>query len=344
MSRRAYQELVGADLGSVSAVVIDGSPAKDPRCRLELRAFESKFGPNVVFTFFGPAYVSFQALHLCGVANPWVVHPSWLAYKSLGFSMEVLRTPLRALYRAHWFRKADAWVVETAAAKEGLCRRLHLPAERVDVVSNNCGTQYMALTRSEAKRPDTGECVRLLCLSADYPHKNLRIIPYVAKELRDRWPSLSFEFVMTLPKGSPSDTKIENLARALGVGDRINNVGPISVSDAPSLYSSCHIIFLPSVLEVFSANFPEAMAVGRPIVTTNLQFARSICGEAATYFEPMDALSAAAAIISLLVDETRWRRSILDGKRILQGLPTPAKKLDLYMASIRKLCALGKLK
>ena len=41
----------------------------------------------------------------------------------------------------------------------------------------------------------------------------------------------------------------------------------------------------------------------KPIVTTDLGFARSICQDAALYFTPCDARSAAVAISQLVADE-----------------------------------------
>lgn len=38
---------------------------------------------------------------------------------------------------------------------------------------------------------------------------------------------------------------------------------------------------MPSLLECFTATYPEAMRMERPIVTTDLAFAQGLCGEAA---------------------------------------------------------------
>lgn len=44
------------------------------------------------------------------------------------------------------------------------------------------------------------------------------------------------------------------------------------------------------LLECFSANYPEAMKMNLPILTSDLSFAREVCGEAALYFDPTDEL------------------------------------------------------
>lgn len=174
-------------------------------------------------------------------------------------------------------------------------------------------------------------------MSAFYRHKNLEIIPAVAKELEAVFPELRFEFVLTLPQEGDGIRKIMKIADALGVRDRIVNAGYIPVSQGPDLYRSCHILFLPSVLETSSANYPEAMAMGLPIVTVGLNFAESACGSAAVYFEPMNHVSAALAITRLCKSEPLWDQLVQDGKEILHTLPTSTDRYELYKKYIKAL-------
>lgn len=341
VSHPAYQEISRLGVDDEEILVIQNSPAKNVRSRQRLRALEEQTGADVVFTFFGPSYVRFCSPHLCGVANAWVTHPSSIAYRSLGPSVDLLKTSLRARYRAWWFSNADAWVLETNTARSGLAQRFGLPMDRMDVVPNSCGSHYLA-AQGEIRIPVEGERIRILCMSADYPHKNLAIIPFVARAMREQMPRLQFEFVVTLLKGSPSERRIARSAAGLGVEEFISNMGPVSVSDGPALYKSCHICFLPSLLETFSANYPEAMAIGLPIVTTDLDFAKDVCKNAALYYEPTNAATAASAILRLLADHVLWSRSVKEGKRVLSCLPTPSEKFERYREAICKLHKMGK--
>ena len=45
---------------------------------------------------------------------------------------------------------------------------------------------------------------------------------------------------------------------------------------------------LPTLMESFSASYPEAMYFGLPIVTSDLDFARETCGSAAIFVNPWD--------------------------------------------------------
>jgi glycosyltransferase involved in cell wall biosynthesis len=94
---------------------------------------------------------------------------------------------------------------------------------------------------------------------------------------------------------------------------------------------------MPSLLETFSANYPEAMATGRPLVATDLDFARAICGDAAVFFESRSAESAAGAILELLGSEALWYEKIESGRRVLADLPTPAERFAMYEQTIRQM-------
>ncbi len=265
-----------------------------------------------------------------------MTHATWLAYRTKRFPREWIETAVASRYKAHWFRFADAWVTETNVSKVGLERRLGLDPSKVFVVPNSCGPLYFA-RQSERPFPHAGGLVRLLCFAAAYPQKRLEFLPRVAQQLQSRDRGLNFEFVITLPQDCELLQRVLGIADQLGVRSRIKNEGRIPVAEGPKLYDTCDICFMPTVLETFTATYPEAMAMGLPIVTTNLAFASDVCQDAALYFAPNDAAAAADQVVRLLRDEALWRTLIARGKMVLQGLPTPRQKYDAYL---RMLCDL----
>jgi glycosyltransferase involved in cell wall biosynthesis len=330
VSRRMADELARFRLQPDSRFqVFDQSPARSKAARRDLKRLEQRCRPDAVFTVFGPSYVQFDAPHLLGCALGWVTHATWLAYRTKSFPFEWAQTIADSAYKAWWLRQADAWVVESEIARQGLCRRLRLPQERIAVVSNTCHEAYFARA-AQRPFPQPERCVRLLSLSAAYPHKCLDLIPKVAKELSQLRPTLEFQFVVTLPQEAPLLAWILRRAQALGVIHRIQNVGPVAVADGPALYETCDVSFTPTVLETFSAAYPEAMAMGLPVVTSGLDFARDICGDAAAYFRPRDARSAAEAIASVIASPQQWASLLAAGKQRLTSFPTPQQRFQRY--------------
>ena len=99
----------------------------------------------------------------------------------------------------------------------------------------------------------------------------------------------------------------------------------------PSLYKECDAMFLPSLLECFSASYPEAMAMEKPIVTTDQGFARSICGDAALYYSPVDPVDAANKISRLIREPKLQKQLIENGKIRLKTFPTPEERAKEYL-------------
>ena len=146
---------------------------------------------------------------------------------------------------------------------------------------------------------------------------------------------LDFEFVLTLPPDDSGLKQIIDKAKLLGVEEHICNIGTVRVSDGPDVYERCHISFLPSLLETFSANYPEAMAMKRPIVTTDLGFAHDACKDAALYYEPRNAKAAAEKILMLVNSTDLWARLVDNGSKVLAELPTPEQRFERYIEIIK---------
>jgi len=312
--------------------VFDSSPARDAEQRKRVLQIEADMQPDLVFTLFGPAYVRFKSRHLCGVADPWVTHSNMIAFKALGLSLETLKKLGLMFWKAVWWKTADYWWTEAPIAKDGLISRLRCRPERIFVVPNTTGPQFDN-RNFQPRFPGNGS-LQILCLSAYYEHKNLELIPDVALEISRMRPELKFQFTVTLPEDWPEVKAIMARAEQLGVKDRIRNLGKVAVTETPDLYEKSHLIFLPSLLEVFSAVYPESLCTGVPLVTTDLRFARDVCKEAAVYFEPTNARSAATQIVRLAEDEKAWRAISERGREVYKELPDAAAKWELQKGMI----------
>ena len=99
------------------------------------------------------------------------------------------------------------------------------------------------------------------------------------------------------------------------------------------MYQQCDIVFQPTLLECFTAAYPEAMRMERPIITTDLEFARGLCGKAAEYYSAIDAQACADAIYKVASDKLLRERLVAEGKEQL-------KKFDNYSQRAEKLIKL----
>lgn len=338
------RELADVLPSSVKVSVVSPSPARllsGIRSRACLRRIEREFAPDIVLTAFGPSYWRPMTTHICGFADAWVFTSNEYSWKVLD-PITRIKTQLKCIGKrlalAH--ENPRAFIVEI----ESLGRELEsrFTNTGVYVIQNNCGQAFFEqrlpgglVNNSVMPRKRDGE-FRIVTLSKYYSHKCLDIIPRVAGVLNSKMPESRFRFFVSLDDKSEEWGRIADAARELRVQDTVVTVGVVKPEYAPYFYVGADAMFLPSVLECFSANYPEAMKMGIPIVTTDLPFARNVCQAAALYFEPLNELSAAEKIIELYSKDGVRKALISRGHEIVDGFPTPEEKANQYVTICEK--------
>jgi glycosyltransferase involved in cell wall biosynthesis len=137
---------------------------------------------------------------------------------------------------------------------------------------------------------------KLLCLTQYYGHKNLEGIVTVFERFRDELDDV----VVILNIGDLSNPYARKFLASIdraGLGDRIVNVGFIPQASLADYYRSCEALLMPTFLESFSGTYVEAMRYELPILTSDLDFAHAVCGDAALYFDPWDPRAIKDAIL-----------------------------------------------
>jgi glycosyltransferase involved in cell wall biosynthesis len=308
-------------------LVFSASPAHPLRGRPVRRALlrlEEQFQPDLVYSIGFPSYVRFKAPEVGRYTNGWEICFLPAAWATLSFSERISRA-LRSLYRLRWAKQADYFETQTDVAKAGVIRKLHVPPERVLVLPNSVNPRFVEAGCSiETCRP-LHDPPRILCLSAAHRHKNLTIIPSVAKALTEGL-GTPCVFVLTLPFDSDVWRSILREADRVGVGRFVENVGPLTLDGCVAQYREADCLFLPTLAEIFSATYLEAMAMCVPIVTTDLDFAHAVCADAALYFDPLSPESAAQALRSVLRNHSLREDLVRRGRQRLGTFPDPDKK------------------
>ena len=112
------------------------------------------------------------------------------------------------------------------------------------------------------------------------------------------------------------------------------NLGSVEPKYFPDLYRQSDIVFMPSLLEIFSAVYPEAMYMQKPIVTTDLPFARNICQEAALYFEPENVQEAVARIREIILEPELAASLIGKGSQRVKDFDLPEKRFSKILSRV----------
>lgn len=296
----------------------------------KLEKLELTIKPNAALTVFGPAIWTPLKPHLVGFANGY-----YLFDESDFVQQHVLTNILKRLkYYSRRFllfrqlkKEANYYWVETASAQNKLAEIINEDIRKIDVIGNTYGTTFNA---EIAQKNKTNNTFNHLYVSAYYPHKNFEIIPSVIEILAQR--KVNCRFIFTLPQ-----KEFEGITRFVKHLKFIQNVGPCTQEALIQLYSNADAVFMPSLLETFSANYPEAMKMGIPIICSEFNFSRDVCGDAALYFDAQSPEDIANKIEALINNKALQNDLINAGKKRLAQLETPESRANKLLTLLENI-------
>lgn len=271
---------------------------------------------DVVLTVFGPSRWKPRVPHLCGFARAQLVLTDSPYYQQITFKDKLI-------YKAWiWLFKqcATEFYTENAYISDMLPKLLG--DIKVYTVSNYYNQVFDMPNTWQVHPLPAFEGTTCLSVSSFYPHKNFSILVEAAQILEQEHPDFQFRFVLTFVDGLISVP--ENLRKHFVF------IGKVEVNECPDLYRQTDVMVMPTLMECFTATYPEAMRMDVPIVTTDLEFARGLCEDAACYYSAMNAKSCADAIYHVAVNKDYAAQLVVNGKEQL-------KKFDNYEQRADKL-------
>ncbi len=238
-----------------------------------------KFCIERVFTVFGPSYWRPKVKHICGFAKAQYIYKDSPYFETLSLVSRIKLNIKRQLHLYSFGKTSDTFVTELWDVSDKL--KTVFPTNKIYTVTNTYNQVFVNPDSwSKKVKLESFNGSTFLTISANYPHKNLKIIPLVIEYLKKSKPDFKFRFVITIDH--------EDFFKIGGsLSEEIVLLGKMNIEDCPFLYQQADFMFLPTLLECFSASYPEAMIMDTPIITSDLPFARNICGKAAVYFDPL---------------------------------------------------------
>lgn len=235
------------------------------------------------------------------------------------------RDRLIDVYARHQYRHLSrnvTMIVETEVMKKRVSMLYPIPESRV-VVVHDCGPSLGGApgSRDNSQRDDSRPFT-FLCVGAYYAHKNYEVLLGAVKRLRAiaKGP---FQCLITVdPNQHPGARKLLEDIRREGLSQLLVSIGVVPHERLLEVYSSADAFILPTLLESFGRPYGEAMQCHLPILTSDRDFARERCQDAAVYFDPLDPESVARAMTAVMEDGNLRSRLVENGTRILKEMPT----------------------
>jgi glycosyltransferase involved in cell wall biosynthesis len=227
------------------------------------------------------------------------------------------------------------------AVSHDVSRRLrstfHWPSHKVDVIHNAIQTERYRRLRDPELRAELGGPENrpvVLAVARLDVQKGLDVLLAAAARVREARFVIAGEGV--------ERARLEAQAMDLALGDRVLFLG--HRSDVPDLLAACDVFVLPSRFEGSSLAVLEAMAGGKPIITSAIGGMDEllVSGESGLLVPPDDAETLAAELRRVLAEpELQGRLGVAARARVERDFSASAmaaRVMSLYEELLRKKC------
>jgi len=181
-------------------------------------------------------------------------------------------------------------------------------------------------------RPPKQEVKRIFCAARLSPEKGHSVILHALKRLLDDGYGLELE----LAGDGPCREGLIALSQELGIADRVRFLGSLSEDDVARKLQNADLFVLPSFVEGVPVSAMEAMAVGVPVIATNIAGTSELVedGKTGLLIRPSDFQVLANAVVKMIDDyDFRLRAAELARKKVVVefNVDKEAVKLNEYL-------------
>jgi len=297
---------------------------------LRCKSIEREIRPDHIFVLFGPSYHKSAVPKTVGFARPHYIYSNSPYFSKAPIGERLFMLSLMKLHEFLFIKNSDAIIFETEDARRIMQEKIFKDHPiSLFVVGNTLNNIFLEdeLWVNCEKLERQLNRFNCLCVSANYTHKNISILKSVARYLIKNFPDFRFCFTLTLSK--------EEFQLDDELVPYFNLIGSVNHNELPDLYTKCDAFILPTLLEVFSTSYLEAMFMEKPILTSDLGFAHDICGDAALYFDPLSAENVGEVVYQLALDKALQEKLVTLGNNQLRRFTDSKGRTMAYMDIIR---------
>ncbi len=257
----------------------------------------------------------------------------WIDYAKLAFD-DLFRQKIVEYYGKIFIKRAliksDIIIAISEHTKEHALKRYNLSAENIHVIHNGVDLDYfnkIALTKIPEEHTKREY---IFSIGHTKPYKNIPRLIRAFKQIENEFPSID---LMVVGRGDYLP-KLKNLAAEYRLQKRVIFTGHLPDEVMIPLFKNALLLAFPSLIEGFGAPLLEAMALGCPIVSSNIPVIEEIAGD---IYEKVDPYS--------VDDMARGMRKLLSSKDYRDSLRNKGyerAKLFSWEESAKKLLAIYK--
>jgi len=200
--------------------------------------------------------------------------------------------------------------VPAHTVKQDIQARFAIPDKKIVVTYEGVDTAH--LETKQANRSPKIPSPYILYVGSLYPHKNLEVVLKALKNL----PKLR---LCIAGSRNVFQEALKTRARELGVSKQITFTGFVSDQELGQLYKQALALIQPSLSEGFGLTGIEAMALGTPVIASDIPIFKELYANNAQLFDPHNPDALVTTINNL---QSKSKQEILD-------ITTSAKKYAL---------------
>lgn len=203
--------------------------------------------------------------------------------------------------------RADRIITVSVTSKKDIISVFKIDPDKIVVIPSAPTSAFRPLPKSETKawlRKTYGfNKPYILYVGGLNPRKNVAELIYAYAKIRRLLPG-GQSLVILGPEGKHL-AKLRLLGEALNITpEELIFPGFIDSAELPRFYNGADLFVYPSLYEGFGLPPIEAMACGKPVITSNVSSLPEVVGEAALTVNPYDTLELAGTILKVLSDDS----------------------------------------
>ena len=293
----------------------------------------SKYNIKTIFTIFGSApLISFNVYKISGCAYSNIFQPEIDIWGYLGGIKKKLKKIID-FFRIFSLYQSDEIILETEFLKKKALSGI-LKNKKVSVIEMAPSKLITDNLRNIESINLYKEIYNFLYLSGPQPNKRidkfLDVIFFLNKDS-----SKKYILKLTMPEDSNYFKEIlYPKIKKLNIEDYVVNLGTIVPQNVSRVIQSSDAIVNVALIESFSNNWVEAWASNRLLISTDADWSRASCKEAALYIDVLKPEIASSLIKNIFNNLEAFSIYLENGKKRLKEMPTSRERTKQYISLI----------
>ena len=288
-----------------------------------------KSNAKVIFTLFGaPPVISGNVTTISGFALSNIIQREVPFWNFLPWRSRIVKQ-VKDWFRLQAALRSDEIILETRylyeRAKGGVFANkvLHIVEMEPSVLVTASGHVKTA--------HGNDGFLDILYLSSPHPNKRIHLMAPIISELDHL--GIASRLVVTMPMGAAYARVVEQAFIDNGVEERIKNIGPVEPKNVADALHNVDAVVNIALLESFSNNWVEAWTAKKPLISTDADWARASCENAAIYIDPLNAKDAALKIQNGLKGQDQL---LNNGNVRIKELSGGKTKIEKYLDILKR--------